>query len=410
MSTQSSLTFQTNTIHAGVRPDPAYGAIMTPIYQSSTFVFEDIGKTKGFDYTRSGNPTRAALEECLAALEGGAGAAAVTTGMAAITTVLHLFNKGDEIVCTDDCYGGTARLLQLYQEQFGIKVHFVNMHNPELLYQYITSNTKAIWIETPSNPLLHVVDIKALSQIAHEYGLLSIVDNTFLSPALQQPFEFGADIIIHSTTKYLNGHSDVVGGAIISKTPELNKKIQFIVNACGLCAQPFDCFLVLRGIKTLALRIKEHEKNAMAIALYLQNHPLVQKVYYPGLPDHPAHQLACRQQKGFGGMVSFELKGSLQEINIFLKSTKIFALAESLGGVESLIEHPATMSHASMDAEHRQAVGITDKVIRLSIGIEGVQDLIDDLDAAFSTLQHAVYASTDAQSQDIYQNSTLVDA
>ncbi|MEI6692706.1 MAG: PLP-dependent aspartate aminotransferase family protein [Chlorobium sp.] len=373
------MSFQTDTIHAGVAPDKAYGAIMTPIYQSSTFVFEDIGKHKGFDYTRSGNPTRKALEDSLCALEGCTSAVAVTTGMAAITTTLNLFHSGDEIICTDDCYGGTSRLMKTVEEHFGIKVHFVNLQQPDNFLQFVNTKTKAVWVETPSNPLLNLVDISAVSLLAKERGLLIIVDNTFLSPYGQKPFELGADIVVHSTTKYLNGHSDVVGGAVLSNSEDLDSRIKFLVNALGTCAQPFDCWLVLRGIKTLVVRMREHEQNALAVAEFLDQHPKVKKVFYPGLPSHPQHELAKKQQKSFGGMVSFELEGPIEELYKLLKTTKLFALAESLGGVESLIEHPATMSHASMDSDHRLAAGITDSIIRLSIGIEDRADLIDDL-------------------------------
>ncbi|NTV46976.1 MAG: PLP-dependent transferase, partial [Chlorobiales bacterium] len=334
------------------------------------------------DYTRSGNPTRQALEDSLKALEGCSFAAAVTTGMCAITTVLHLFTSGDEIICTDDCYGGTARLFATLQEHFGLRVHFVNLQEAENVLKYITPKTKAVWIETPSNPLLNLVDIEAVCKLAKQHNLLSIVDNTFLSPYNQQPFKLGADIVVHSTTKYLNGHSDVVGGAILSNNPDLDQKLKFLVNALGTCAQPFDCWLVLRGIKTLVVRMKEHERNAMAVAEFLQSHPKVKRVFYPGLKSHPQHELAKRQQRGFGGMVSFELDGSIDDVNHVLRGAKLFSLAESLGGVESLIEHPATMSHASMDAEHRLAVGISDTVIRLSIGIEDADDLIADLKQA----------------------------
>lgn len=378
------MSFQTDTIHAGVAPDKAYGAIMTPIYQSSTFVFEDIGKTRGFDYTRSGNPTRKALEDSLAALEGCSCAVAVTTGMAAVATVMHLFQSGDEIICTDDCYGGTARLLSTFGEQFNIRVHFINLRNIEGIEAYVNEKTRAIWIETPSNPLLNLVDIAAVTAFAKERGLLSIVDNTFLSPYLQQPFKLGADVVVHSTTKYLNGHSDVVGGAILSNSADLDQRVKFLVNSLGTCAQPFDCWLVLRGIKTLVPRMKEHERNARIVAEFLDSHPKVKRVFYPGLESHPQHELARRQQRGFGGMVSFELAGGQAEVERVLRGTRIFALAESLGGVESLIEHPATMSHASMASEHRLAAGITDSVIRLSVGIEDPDDLVADLRQALA--------------------------
>jgi len=373
------MSFQTDTIHAGVGPDKAYGAIMTPIYQSSTFVFEDIGKHRGFDYTRSGNPTRKALEDNLCALEGCSSAVAVTTGMAAITSTLSIFHAGDEIICTDDCYGGTSRLMKTVEEHFGIKVHFVNMQVAENILPYVNERTKAVWVETPSNPLLNLIDIAAVSALARERGLLTIVDNTFLSPYGQKPFELGADIVVHSTTKYLNGHSDVVGGAVLSNSEDLDAKLKFTVNALGTCAQPFDCWLVLRGIKTLVVRMREHERNALAVAQFLEQHPKVKWVFYPGLVNHPQHELAKKQQKSFGGMVSFELDGALEDVNRVLMGTKLFALAESLGGVESLIEHPASMSHASMDKEHREAAGITDTIIRLSIGIEDGDDLLADL-------------------------------
>ena len=376
------MSFQTDTIHAGVGPDKAYGAIMTPIYQSSTFVFEDIGKHRGFDYTRSGNPTRKALEDNLCALEGCSSAVAVTTGMAAITSTLNLFRSGDEIICTDDCYGGTSRLMKTVEEHFGIKVHFVNLQDANNLLPFVNANTKAVWVETPSNPLLNLVDIPAVSALAIERGLLTIVDNTFLSPYGQKPFELGADIVVHSTTKYLNGHSDVVGGAVLSNSEDLDARLKFLVNCLGTCAQPFDCWLVLRGIKTLVVRMREHERNALAVAEFLDNHPKVKRVFYPGLPTHPQHELAKKQQRSFGGMVSFELDGPIEELYRVLKATELFSLAESLGGVESLIEHPATMSHASMDSEHRLAAGITDSIIRLSVGIEDRDDLIADLKSA----------------------------
>ena len=376
------MSFQTDTIHAGVAPDKAYGAIMTPIYQSSTFVFEDIGKHRGFDYTRSGNPTRKALEDSLCALEGCTSAVAVTTGMAAITTTLNLFRSGDEIICTDDCYGGTSRLMKTVEEHFGIRVHFVNLQDASNLLPFVNDNTRAVWVETPSNPLLNLVDISAVSTLAKERGLLTIVDNTFLSPYGQKPFELGADVVVHSTTKYLNGHSDVVGGAVLSNSEDLDTRLKFLVNCLGTCAQPFDCWLVLRGIKTLVVRMREHERNALAVAEFLQSHPKVKRVFYPGLPAHPQYELAKKQQLSFGGMVSFELDGPLEELYRVLKATKLFALAESLGGVESLIEHPATMSHASMDSEHRLAAGITDSIIRLSVGIEDRDDLIADLQSA----------------------------
>jgi len=377
---------QTRTIHAGVDKDSAYNSIMTPIYQTSTFRFADIGITRGYDYTRTSNPTRKALEENIASLEGGAGAIAVATGMAAITTVLHLFRPGDHIICTHDCYGGTDRILRLYQEQFNIQVSYVNLQETENLRNALKPNTKAVWIETPSNPLLNILDIRKLSQIAHAHGALSIVDNTFLSPVNQRPFELDADIIVHSTTKYLNGHSDVVGGAVVAKDQKFIERLQFLCNTLGQGASPFDCWLVLRGIKTLVPRMKLHEENAARVAQFLAAHPAIKHVYYPGLKTHPHHEIALRQQHGFGGMVSFEVAGGLPEVNRILRSVKVFALAESLGGVESLIDHPVSMTHASMDPVLRLQAGITESLIRLSVGLENIDDILDDLSSALNMI------------------------
>ncbi|MFZ1081233.1 MAG: PLP-dependent aspartate aminotransferase family protein [Candidatus Kryptoniota bacterium] len=378
------MRFQTSTVHAGVDKDSAFNSVITPIYQTSTFRFEDVGRTKGFDYTRSGNPTRRALEENITALEGGAGAAAVATGMAAVALTLHFFKTGDHILCTHDCYGGSERLFRTYREQFGLEISYVDMTDISAVESAIKPNTKAFWIETPSNPLLNIVDIKAISRTAHHHDALSIVDNTFLSPFNQRPFELDADIIVHSTTKYLNGHSDVVGGAVVVKRQQHAERLQFLANALGQGASPFDCWLVLRGIKTLAPRMREHERNARAVAEFLSNHPNVSKVFYPGLENHPQHELAKRQQYGYGAVVSFEINGTREDVNHVLRSTKIFALAESLGGVESLIEHPASMSHASMNPELREKAGINEQVIRLSVGIEDTDDLIEDLDQALA--------------------------
>ncbi len=376
---------QTAAVHTGVDKDSSYNSVITPIYQTSTFRFEGVGKTKGFDYTRTANPTRTALEENLKALEGGLSAKATATGMAACTAALHFLRSGDHLLCTNDCYGGTERLLRTYQDRFGIQVSYVNMADLAAVRAAVQKNTRAFWIETPSNPLLRVIDIHALSAIAHEYKAFAIVDNTFLTPFNQRPFELGADIIVHSTTKYLNGHSDVVGGAILVNRDDLVDKLQYTVNALGLGASPFDCWLVLRGIKTLVPRMKVHEENGRAVSSFLSTHKRVRKVYYPGLPSHPGHDVARRQQKGFGGMVTFEVEGGLREANTVIGSTKIFALAESLGGIESLICHPATMTHASMDPTLREKAGINERVIRLSVGIEDKDDLIQDLDQALST-------------------------
>jgi cystathionine gamma-synthase len=380
------MRLQTRTIHTGVDKDTAYNSIMTPIYQTSTFRFADIGVTRGYDYTRTSNPTRKALEENIASLEGGAGAVAVATGMAAITTILHLFQSGDHIICTHDCYGGTDRILRLYRDQFHLQISYINLQNFDSLQAAFRPNTKAVWIETPSNPLLNILDIREISRIAHEHGARAIVDNTFLSPANQRPFELDADIIMHSTTKYLNGHSDVVGGAVVAKDPEVAERLRHLCNALGQGSSPFDCWLVLRGIKTLTPRMQLHEQNAKTVARFLASHPAVQRVYYPGLETHPYYEVARRQQYGFGGMVSFELAGSLAEVNHVLRSVKIFALAESLGGVESLIDHPVSMTHASMDPVLRKEAGITENLIRLSVGLEHIDDLIDDLGRALDSI------------------------
>lgn len=376
------MKLQTKTIHAGVDKDTAYNSIITPIYQTSTFRFEDIGTTKGFDYTRSGNPTRTALEENIAALEGGTCARVIASGMAAIAVTLHFLKSGDHLICTNDCYGGTERLLRLYSDTFGIEISYVDMKNHKEIKKAIKANTKAVWIETPSNPLLNIYDIKSICEIAHTSNLLAVVDNTFLSPVNQRPLELGADIVVHSTTKYLNGHSDVVGGAIIVNKSELADKLSYLVNALGQGEAPFDAWLVLRGIKTLVPRMKAHEENANAVAKFLAQNKNVLKVNYPGLETHPQHELAKKQQNGFGGMISFEVNGTIEKVNKVLKGTKVFSLAESLGGIESLICHPTTMTHASMDPVLKEKVGINERLIRLSVGIEDVNDLIEDLEQA----------------------------
>jgi len=373
---------ETEAIQLTTHADPAYGSIGTPLYQTSNFRFRSAGETTGYDYTRSGNPTRDTLEKVLASLEGGARAVAVSTGMSAISTVLAHFEIGAHIICTHDCYGGTARLLKLYHEQKKLDISFVDLSDSTELKKAIKPTTKCLWIETPSNPLLNVVDVAELSSIAKQHGLLVVVDNTFLSPALFRPFEFGTDVIVHSTTKWLNGHSDVCGGAIVSKTAELGERFQYLANALGTTTGVFDSWLVLRGIKTLAVRMKQHEENANKIARWLACHENIAEVFYPGLTSHPTHTIAKKQQQGFGGVISFRVKGGKEAVDHILNTTKVFALAESLGGVESLIEHPATMSHASMGPELREKAGITEDIIRISIGIEHVEDLINDLDSA----------------------------
>ncbi len=379
----------TQCVHAGVQPDPAYGAVMPPIYQSSTFAFRDVCTNAGYDYTRSGNPTRAALEEAIATLEGGAGATCTTTGMAAVLVALNLLPHGSHLLCTLDCYGGTFRTLEHAKQAYGLEVTYLDLADLNAVKAALRPNTRMIWIESPSNPLLRLTDIAAVAALGKEHGCLTVVDNTFLSPALQRPFEHGADLVIHSTTKYLNGHSDVVGGAVVAGPGQtaLAQRIQSMNNLLGTSQSPHDCFLVLRGLKTLQLRLREHEYNAQRIAEYLEAHPAVAKVHYPGLPTHPQHLLASRQQKGFGAMLSFELAdGAPERVNHVLRSLRWFTLAESLGGVESLVAHPASMTHASMTPEARRRAGISDGLIRLSVGIEDAADLLEDLARALDSL------------------------
>lgn len=374
-----SLHFETRCVHVGVEKDTTFNSCITPIYPTSTFRWEGIGQTKGYDYTRSGNPTRRALEESITALEGGLDSRATATGMAAINAVMHFFQPGDHIIAGHDIYGGTYRLFEAVFTKMGIKFSFVNQGDLGNIRKALTPQTKCIWIETPSNPLLNLVDIAGVCAIAKEAKAMTIADNTFLSPYFQRPFELGVDVIVHSTTKYLNGHSDVVGGAIVSKTQEYAEKVGYIVNALGLGCSPFDAWLVLRGIKTLGPRMEAHQRGAMALAKFLHDHPQVLKVYYPGLPDHPQHALAKKQMYGFGGMLSFDVKGGRPVAEKVMTKLQLFSMAESLGGVESLIEHPETMSHMSMTAEARKASGITDNTLRVSVGIEHPDDLIADL-------------------------------
>jgi len=373
------MRFETVAIHAGDRPDPTYGAVATPLYLTSTFAFADIGKTRGFDYSRTANPTRKVLEETIARLEGGKSGLAFATGMAAETTVIHLLKSGDHVISGEDVYGGTYRLFASVMKELGVECTFVRMDDRRKIEAAIRPNTKMLWLETPSNPLLSIVDIEMAVDVARKHNLLTVIDNTFASPYFLRPIEFGIDLVVHSTTKYLNGHCDVVGGAVVTRTDELAERMQFLTNAMGTCQAPFDSWLVLRGIETLAVRMRQHEANATAVANYLASHPAVEKVYYPGLKSHPGHDIARRQMKGFGGMVSFEARGGLEAAQRFLRRIKVFALAESLGGCASLAEQPATMSHASMPKEYREKVGIKDSLVRLSIGLENVEDLIDDI-------------------------------
>ncbi len=373
------MRFQTRCVHVGVDKDTAYNSVITPIYPTSTFRWDDLQTHRGYDYTRSGNPTRRALEENIAALEGGIDCQATATGMAAITAVLHLFEAGDHLIAGHDIYGGTYRLFHDVMSRRGLSFSFVDMGDPQNVRDALKPNTKGIWLETPSNPLLRVIDLRAITDIAREASAISIADNTFLSPYLQRPFEHGVDIVMHSTTKYLNGHSDVVGGCVVTRHKEHAERIAYIVNALGLGCSPFDAWLVLRGIKTLGPRMEAHQRNAQAVAQMLVEHPRVERVYYPGLPDHPGHELARRQQYGFGGMVTFDVKGTRADAEKVLYGTRLFLLAESLGGVESLIAYPETMSHASMDEAARRRAGIRETTIRLSVGIEDPDDLVADL-------------------------------
>jgi len=376
------MRFETTAIHSGGGPCPATGAIVTPIYQTSTFVFEDVGKTKGYDYSRTANPTRKALEDTIAALEGGKAGFAFATGMAAETTVMHLLKQGDHVISQEDLYGGTYRLFESVMKNFGIEFTFVRMDDKDEAEAAIKPNTRMIWIETISNPLLNIVDMGMVADIAKRHGLLTVADNTLPSPYLLRPIEHGIDLVVHSTTKYINGHCDVVGGAVVTATDELGERVQFLLNAMGTCASPFDCWLVLRGIKTLSVRMRQHCQNAAAIAAFLEKHPRVKRVFYPGLKSHPHHKLAQKQMKGYSGMVSFEIVGGAKAVKSFLRRVKIFSLAESLGGVDSLAEHPASMSHAAMPEKFRKKVGITDDLIRLSIGLENIDDLKEDLEHA----------------------------
>ena len=378
------MQFETRCVHVGVDKDSAYLSATTPIYPSSTFRWDDLKTNRGFDYTRSGNPTRRALEENLAALEGGIDCRATSTGMSAIAATMHLFQPGDHIIAGHDIYGGTYRLFDSVFRKMGIEFSFVRMGDPENVRRAMTPATKCVWIETPSNPLLNIVDIAAICEVARAGNAISIADNTFLSPYLQRPFEHGCDIVVHSTTKYLNGHSDVVGGCVITRHKDQAEKIGYIVNALGLACSPFDAWLVLRGVKTLGPRMEAHQRGAMTVAKFLQAHPRVQHVYYPGLPDHPQHALAKRQQSGFGAMLSFDVKGGRPAVEQLLSKLKLFQLAESLGGVESLIEYPDTMSHASMNEAARREAGITDSTLRVSVGIEHPDDLVADFAQALA--------------------------
>ncbi|MDN3686787.1 cystathionine gamma-synthase [Cyclobacterium jeungdonense] len=381
------MKFGTKAIHAGIEPDPSTGAIMTPIFQTSTYVQKSPGDHQGYEYSRTQNPTRKALENNLAALENGNHGLCFSSGMAAIDAILKLLKPGDEVISTNDLYGGTYRIFTKIFSNYGIRFHFVNMDNMEQVKSHINENTRLIWAETPTNPMMNIIDIKALAAIAKKHRILFGVDNTFATPFLQNPLDDGADLVMHSVTKYLAGHSDVIMGAIVVKDSQLAEKLAFIQNSCGGVPGPQDCFLVLRGIKTLHLRMERHSQNGKTIAAYLKNHPKIENVYWPGFEDHPNHATAKKQMRDYGGMVSFTLKNNrIADAIKVLESFKVFVLAESLGGVESLCGHPATMTHASIPKEEREKVGLSDSLIRLSVGIEDAEDLKNDIAQALDTI------------------------
>lgn len=382
----SEMGFSTRAIHAGQAPDPTTGAIMTPVYLTSTFVQESPGVHKGWEYSRTHNPTRRAFENCMASLEEGSQGFAFASGCAATTTIMHLISQGDHVIAGDDMYGGTFRLFDKVLKHQGIKFTFVDLTNPENFQKSITADTKLVWLETPTNPTLKLVDIKKISEMAKAKNILVVVDNTFMSPYFQKPLNLGADIVVHSATKYIGGHSDIVGGVCVVNRADLADRLQFLTNSMGGIQAPFDAFMCLRSLKTLPLRMKAHQENALKIAEFLEANEKVKKVIYPGLSSHPQYKLATEQMSGFGGMITFYLKGGMEESRKFLSNLKVFSLAESLGGVESLIEHPAIMTHASVPAETRKQLGIDDSLIRISVGIEDIDDLLNDLKSAFKVV------------------------
>ncbi|HJT57782.1 MAG TPA: cystathionine gamma-synthase [Ktedonobacteraceae bacterium] len=378
------MKFATKAIHAGQEPDPSTGAVMTPIFQTATYAQAGLGENKGFEYSRTDNPTRSALQECIAALEGGTYGLAFASGMAAETAILSLLSAGDHIVACDDLYGGSYRIFERVMRRYHVETSYIPAGDVSAFEKAICPNTKLVWLETPTNPLLRLIDIQAVADIAHRHKLIVVVDNTFASPYFQQPLKLGADIVVHSTTKYINGHSDVIGGALVLNDQETYEAIKFYQNAAGGVPAPFDSWLTLRGIKTLAVRMRQHDENARAVARFLQEHPRVEKVYYPGLPSHPDYELAKRQMSGFGGMVSFQFKGTYDDVVSMVRHFKVFALAESLGGVESLACHPASMTHGSIPKEIRESRGLTDTLLRLSVGIEDIEDILADLEQALT--------------------------
>ncbi len=378
------MKFATKAIHAGQEPDPSTGAIMTPVFQTSTYAQAGLGDHKGYEYARTGNPTRTALEACIAALENGKHGLAFASGMAAEHAVLSLLSAGDSMVSCDDLYGGSYRIFERIMRRYNVETSYVTAGNIAEYERAIRPSTKLIWLETPTNPLLRLVDIRAVAEIAHSHNILLVVDNTFSSPYFQRPLDLGADIVVHSTTKYINGHSDVIGGVVVTNNEEVYQSLKFYQNAAGAVPGPFDSWLTLRGIKTLAVRMRQHEENARVVARFLAEHPRVEKVYYPGLPSHPDHELAKRQMSGFGGMVSFQFKGTLADVDQVVRRFKVFTFAESLGGVESLVCHPVSMTHGSIPKEIREARGLTDTLLRLSVGIEDSADILADLEQALA--------------------------
>jgi cystathionine gamma-lyase len=379
--------FATRAIHAGQSPDPSNGAIMTPVYLTSTYVQQSPGKHKGYEYSRSHNPTRKAFEDCIANLEGGSHGFAFASGLSATMIVLQLLKTGEHVIAGDDMYGGTFRLFdKVLKPNSGMEFSYVDLTKPENLDSAFKSNTKLLWLETPTNPLLKLADIQALAKKAHAKGVLVAVDNTFMSPYFQRPLELGADLVVHSSTKFINGHSDIVGGVIVVNDKALAEKLFFYSNAIGPIASPFDSFLALRSLKTLPVRMRAHSENAMAIAEHFSGHAKIERLIYPGLKSHPQHALAKSQMTGFGGIVTLILKGGMNESRRFLEAVRVFSLAESLGGVESLVNHPAIMTHASVPPETRKALGISDALVRLSVGIEDIEDLIADLDQALAAI------------------------
>jgi cystathionine gamma-lyase len=384
-----TLRFETLAIHAGQAPDPTTGAIMTPVYLTSTYVQDGPGVHKGFEYSRTRNPTRDALEGCLAALEGAKHALAFASGLAATDCILHLLDAGDHVLCSDDVYGGTFRILDKVFRRLGVELSYADLTDLGGVEAALRKNTRLVWIESPTNPMLKIVDLAAVARIAKAKGARTVVDNTFATPFFQRPLEHGIDVVCHSTTKYLNGHSDVVGGAVVTSDEDLHGRLRFLQNAVGGVSSPMDSFLVLRGLKTLHVRMERHAENALRIARFLESHPQVEKVTYPGLPSHPQHALARRQMRGFGGMLTFVIRGGLEAARALLRAVRIFACAESLGGVESLIEHPAIMTHASVPRETREKLGIADGFIRVSCGIESAEDLVADLEKGFAAARRA---------------------